>query len=180
MLDTSNFVFGSAIRSLCLVMSECSLSGRGQGHVSNFYIVYFENFATTSRRYTTRPSSVCLWHLQDKKATRSRHGWVHTFITHCPTVTLQLQNFYLFRNCRTSSFCTVAWQLANFNWHDASRGPSAIAELLVQSMGAIFNEDIHCESQSNSRYSKYWKKVLDEITSLMQNNFVNALTTTNF
>jgi len=34
------------------VMSECSLSGRGQGHVSNFYIVDLENFARASRRYT--------------------------------------------------------------------------------------------------------------------------------
>jgi len=34
------------------VMSESSLSGRGQGHVSNFYIVDLENFATASRRYT--------------------------------------------------------------------------------------------------------------------------------
>ena len=33
-------------------MSECSLSGRDQGHVSNFYIVDLENFATASRRYT--------------------------------------------------------------------------------------------------------------------------------
>ena len=33
-------------------MSECSLSGRGQGHVSNFYIVDLENFATESRWYT--------------------------------------------------------------------------------------------------------------------------------
>jgi len=33
-------------------MSECSLSGRGQGHVSNFHIVDLENFATASRRYT--------------------------------------------------------------------------------------------------------------------------------
>jgi len=41
------------MRSLSLVMSECSLSGRGQGHVSNFYIVDLENFATVaSRRYT--------------------------------------------------------------------------------------------------------------------------------
>jgi len=32
-------------------MSECSLSGRGQGHVSNFYIVDLENFATASRWY---------------------------------------------------------------------------------------------------------------------------------
>jgi len=28
------------------------LSGRGQGHASNFYIVDLENFATASRRYT--------------------------------------------------------------------------------------------------------------------------------
>jgi len=39
------------MRSLCLLMSECSLSGRGQGHMSNFYIVDLENFATASRRY---------------------------------------------------------------------------------------------------------------------------------
>ena len=52
MLETSSFVHGSAMQSLSLVMSECFLSGRGQGHVSNFYIVYLENFATASRRYT--------------------------------------------------------------------------------------------------------------------------------
>jgi len=52
MLETSNFVHGSAMRSLSLVMSECSLSGRGQGHVSNFYIMDFKNFATASNRYT--------------------------------------------------------------------------------------------------------------------------------
>jgi len=32
-------------------MSECSISGRSQGHVSNFYIVDLEN-STASRRYT--------------------------------------------------------------------------------------------------------------------------------
>ena len=52
MLETSNFVHGTALRSLSLVMSECSLSGRGRGHVSNFYIVDLENFATASRLYT--------------------------------------------------------------------------------------------------------------------------------
>ena len=52
MLETSNFVHGSAMQSLSLVMSECFLSGRCQGHVSNFYIVDLENFATASRQYT--------------------------------------------------------------------------------------------------------------------------------
>jgi len=116
-LETSNFVHGSAIRSLSLVMSECSLSGRDRGHVSNFYIVDLENFATASRRYTGdihNSSSVCLWHLKTMKATRMRHSWVHLFPTHWPTLTLQLHNFDFFRTCRTSSFCTVAWQLARF------------------------------------------------------------------
>ena len=40
------------MQSLSLVVSECSLSGRDQGHVSNFYIVHLENFATASYRYT--------------------------------------------------------------------------------------------------------------------------------
>ena len=40
------------MRSLSLVTSEYSLSGRGQGHASNFYIVDLENFAIASRRYT--------------------------------------------------------------------------------------------------------------------------------
>jgi len=48
------------------------------------------------------------------EATRSRHGWVHMFITHCPTVALRLHNFDLFRTCRTSSICTVGWHLARF------------------------------------------------------------------
>ena len=52
MLETSDLVYGSAMWSLSLVMSEFSVSGRGQGHVSNFYIVDLENFATASRRYT--------------------------------------------------------------------------------------------------------------------------------
>ena len=40
------------MQSLSLVMNECFLSGCGQGHVSNFYIVDLEIFATGSRRYT--------------------------------------------------------------------------------------------------------------------------------
>ena len=45
-------------------MSECSISGRGQGHVSNFYIVDLENFATAIRRYAGdihNSSVVCLF-----------------------------------------------------------------------------------------------------------------------
>ena len=38
------------MRSLSHVMSGCFLSGRGQDHVSNFYIVDLGNFATASGR----------------------------------------------------------------------------------------------------------------------------------
>ena len=54
------------MQSLSLVMSECVVSGRGQGHVSNFYIVDLENFATASRRYTGdihNSTVVGLWHI---------------------------------------------------------------------------------------------------------------------
>jgi len=53
--NTRNFKFCTRVgraKSLVLWMSECSLSGRGQGHVSNFYFADLENFATASRRYT--------------------------------------------------------------------------------------------------------------------------------
>jgi len=49
----------------------------------------------------------------------------HVYYT-LPTVTLQLYNFDLFKTSRTSSFCTVACNWQDFNWHDASRGPSAM------------------------------------------------------
>jgi len=137
MLETSNFEHGPCIRSLSLVISECSLSGRGQGNVSNFYIVDFKKFRHSK-------SSVYRWYTQldrrrfvydtykTMKATRTRHDWVQVFITHRPTLTLQLHNFDSFRTCRASIFCTVArdnWQ--DFNWYDASRGLSAITELLA-------------------------------------------------
>ena len=67
------------MRSLSLVMSECSLSVRRQGHVSNFYIVDLENFATASRRYTgdiyNSVRSRFVYDTYKKmEATRMRHG----------------------------------------------------------------------------------------------------------
>jgi len=78
------------------------------------------------RKFRHSKSSVYTWYTQlDRRrfvydtyktmeATRTRRGWVHMFITHWPTLTLQLRNFDLYRTCRTSSFSTVAWQLAIF------------------------------------------------------------------
>jgi len=73
------------------------------------------------------------------KVTWRRHGWVHMFITHQPTLTLQLHNFDLFRTCRTA-LLRGNWQ--DFNWHNASRGPSAIAELLVLGRIHLLNRNI--------------------------------------
>ena len=122
--------------SLSLVIGECSLSKRGHGYASNFYIVDFKKFRHSK-------SLVYRWYTQfdrrrfvydtykTMKATRSCHGWVHMFITHCPTVT---SNF-ITSICSglvvqvVSALLRGNWQ--DFNWHDASRGPSAIAELFV-------------------------------------------------
>jgi len=78
------------------------------------------------RKFCHSKSSVYRWYPQlvrrqfvydtykTMKATRTRHGWVRMFITHRPTLIVQLHNLHLFRTCRTISFCTVAWQLARF------------------------------------------------------------------
>ena len=91
------------------------------------------------RKFRHSKSSVDRWYTQldrrrfvydtykTMKTTRTLHGWVHMFTTHRPTLTLQLHNFDLFRTCRTA-LLRGNWQ--GFNWHDASCGPSAIAELL--------------------------------------------------
>ena len=128
------------MRSLSLVMSKCSLSGRGQGHVSNFYIVDLENLvhglslaAIIQRWLGETPfrhsnSSVYRWWGDTHNSTvvglfmTPIRQWKRlegvmvecTFFTHRPTLILQLHNLDLSRTCRISSFCTVAWQLARF------------------------------------------------------------------
>ena len=99
------------------------------------------------RKFRQSKSSVYRWYTQldrhrfvydtckTMKATRTRHVWVHMFTTHRLTLTLQLHNFDLFKTCRTA-LLRGNWQ--DFNWHDASRGQSAIAELLVSCV-SVFN-----------------------------------------
>ena len=118
MLETSNFVHWSVMWSLSLVMCECCLSGRDQGREQFLHCGH--------RKFRHSKSSVYRWYPQlarrrfvydtyrTTKATRSRDGWVHMFITHCPTETLQLHHFDLFRTFRTNSFCTIAGHLARF------------------------------------------------------------------
>ena len=105
--------------SLSLVMSKCSLSGRGQGQVSNFYIVDLKNFATASRRYTgdihnSIVVGLFMTHLRQWKRLGRVMVECTLFITHCLQLNLQLHTIDLVRTCRISSFCTVAWQLARF------------------------------------------------------------------
>ena len=73
--------------------------------------------------------------LLSAKLVEGRIQWtsVHMFITHRPTLTLQLHNFEMFRTCRTrvSALLCLCGNWQDFNWHDVSCGPSAIAELLV-------------------------------------------------
>jgi len=81
------------MRSLNLVMSEFSLSGRGQGHVSNFYIVDLENFATASGRYTGDIHNSTVVDLQDNESD-SMLLWLssHVYYTlsYCSALTSQL------------------------------------------------------------------------------------------
>ena len=104
MLETSDFVHGSAMWSLSYVMSECSLSGRGQGHVSNFY-----------RWYTQLDRRGFVYDSWDNGSRLGRVTVECTlFMTHCLRLNLQLHTIDLVRTYRICSFCTVAWQLARF------------------------------------------------------------------
>ena len=98
-------------------MSECSLSERGQGHVSNFYIVDFENFATASRRYTGdihNLTVVGLFMTPDTMGADSVASWLSAHCLSPLRLNLQLHTIDLVMTCRISSFCTVAGQLARF------------------------------------------------------------------
>jgi len=124
--------------SLSLAMSECSLCGRGQGHVSNFYIVHLENFATAIvgiQLISTTRSVVGLfvtpirqWKRLDRVVVECT-CLLHISL-HCNP---PLHNFNLFRTCRTSSSCTVAWQLARFQL------TRRIARSLSDSWASYFN-----------------------------------------
>ena len=87
------FVRESAMRSLSLVVSECSLSGPGQSHVSNFYIVDLVKFRHSK-------SSVYRWYPQLVRgrfvydtytATKAISSWLiaHVYYTlpYCNTLT---------------------------------------------------------------------------------------------
>ena len=110
MLETSDFVHGSAMQSLSLVMTECFLSRRGQGHVNDFYIVDLENFATASCRYTGDMHNSTV---------------VGLFMTHCLHLNRQLHTI---GSVRTA---LLRGNRQDYYWQDASRDYSAIAELLV-------------------------------------------------
>jgi len=143
--DARDFEFCtlSAMWSLSLVMSECSLSGHGQGHVSNFYIVSLENFATASRRYTgdihnSTVVGLFMTPVRQWEPTRSRHGWVHMFITHCLQLNLQLHTIDLVRTCRISSFYTVVWQLTRFQL--TRRIAWSLGDSWASCNGLLFNQ----------------------------------------
>ena len=70
-------------------MTDCPISGRGQGHESNFYTVDLENFATASRRYTGVINKLVNGQLVDYTYDgRARRGLMHKFITRSSIVTL--------------------------------------------------------------------------------------------
>jgi len=113
-LEFPNLVHLFTIPSPTLPMRNLPWKGRGQGHVSNFYIVDLE-------KISPQKSSVDRWYTQlvrgrfvydtwdndsDSVASRLR---AHTFMTHCLRLNLQLHTIGLVRTCRISSFCIVAW-----------------------------------------------------------------------
>ena len=68
-------------------MTGCPLSRRGQGHMSNFYILDLEHFATASRR-CTGVINVDGQLVDYTYYGKVRRGLMHKFIVRWSTVTL--------------------------------------------------------------------------------------------
>ena len=134
MLETSNFVHGSAMRSLSLVMSvpwawsrsreqflHCglrkfryskSLVERWYTQLDRRRFVY-DTYKTMKATRRVMVECTCLLHIAS--------NYISNFITSISSgLVVQVVSALLRGN----------WQ--DFNWHDTSRGPSALAELLVK------------------------------------------------
>jgi len=113
-LETSNFGYGLAMWSISLVMTDCPLSGHGQGHVSNFYILDLENFATAGCQCIGVINK-----LVDGQLVHCTYDGEHVMaecinLLYMSTVTLWLHYFALLWTCRKSCSYTVMQQLARF------------------------------------------------------------------
>jgi len=110
MLETLNFVHGSAMQNLSLLMcdirpSKWAWSGsREQCRHCGL------------RKSCHSKSSVYRWYteLDHRRFVYDTNKTMKATQTRWVTLTLQLHNFDLFMICRTSSFCTVALQLTRF------------------------------------------------------------------
>ena len=73
-------------------MTDCPPIRHGQGHVSNFYILDLENFATASHQCIGAVSKLIDGQMVDYTYNgRARHRWMHKFIIYIhwsTTVTL--------------------------------------------------------------------------------------------
>jgi len=120
------------------------------------------------RKFRHSKSSVYRWYPQfvrgpfvydtyeTMEATRSRHGWVRMFITHCLQLNLQLHHIDLARTCRTSSLCTVAWQLAKFQRtrRIARSLGDSWASCFMNSPAGLTRQRIFTLCGSNNAYSR--------------------------
>jgi len=94
-------------------MTDCPLNGRGQGHMSNLYILVLENFITASRLVYWCDNKLIDCQLVDCiYDDRASRGWMYKFIIHRLTVTLSLHYFDLFWISYTSFSYTAVLQFA--------------------------------------------------------------------
>ena len=92
-LVTSDFLYELATLSISLGLTDCPLSGRGQGQASNFYILGLENFASKSSVYwrdqQTRRQSACGLH-QRQSSTSWLNAQAYYMLVSCNPLTTLL------------------------------------------------------------------------------------------
>jgi len=143
MLVTSDFVHGSAMWSLSLVMEWVLPKWAWSGSREQFLHCGLRKFrhsksSVYSDIHKSSVVSLFMTHLRQWK--RLGHVMVECTlsITHCLWLNLQLHTIDLVRTCHLSSFCTVAWQLARFQ----------LTRRIARSLGDSWASCVNCGFKS--------------------------------
>jgi len=116
---TSDFLYELATLSISLVLTDCPLSGRGQGQASNFYILGLENFASKLSVYwrdqQTRRQSACGLHQR-----QSSTSW------------LNAQAYYMLVSC--NPLTTLLWFVLDLSYRLFLHCYSAVGKILTDTL----------------------------------------------
>ena len=149
-LEISYFAYGLAIWCIKLVMTDCPPSGHGQGHVSNFYILDLENFATAILQCIGVINKLVNSQLVDYTYDGRTRWWMHKFVMCSSTVTLLFRFFSGFVVKVVPIMLCSSWQ--DFDWHIARSICNSRASCSVRHRVGLWVWDIENKLQPQNKW----------------------------